>query len=192
MEAKVTFVIHYQPVNPHIQTLKIAPRYFKSTFDQIKNQEQVQRSEGLRVICAGLPRTGTLSLKAALTSLLGGRCYHGFDTLFGSQEDVDFWVRVARDEAEDEEVREFFCARGITAAADFPAALYFRKLVKVDTIVSSVLDNYCVPSLLCQVFPNAKVILTSRSAESWQKSMRETLYLANLNRTRARGGGLCS
>ena len=66
-----------------------------------------------------------------LTSLLGGRCYHGFDTLFGSQEDVDFWVRVARDEAEDEEVREFFCARGITAAADFPAALYYRKLVKV-------------------------------------------------------------
>ena len=41
------------------------------------------------------------------------------------------------------------------------------------------------PSILCQVFPNAKVILTSRSAESWQKSMRETLYLANLNRTRA-------
>ena len=45
---------------------------------------------------------------------------------------MDFWVRVARDEAEDEEVREFFCARGITAAADFPAALYYRKLVKVD------------------------------------------------------------
>ena len=44
---------------------------------------------------------------------------------------MDFWVRVARDEAEDEEVREFFCARGITAAADFPAALYYRKLVKV-------------------------------------------------------------
>ena len=96
----------------------------------------MKRSEGLRVICAGLPRTGTLSLKAALTSLLGGRCYHGFDTLFGSQEDVDFWVRVARDEAEDEEVREFFCARGITAAADFPAALYFRKLVKVHTMVT--------------------------------------------------------
>ena len=102
----------------------------------------MKRSEGLQVICAGLPRTGTLSLKAALTSLLGGRCYHGFDTLFGSQEDVDFWVRVARDEAEDEEVREFFCARGITAAADFPAALYFRKLVKVK-------DNRDVLQLPC-------------------------------------------
>ena len=134
MEAKVKSSL-FSRVNPYIypiQTLNLAPRYFKSTFDDIKTHEQVQRSEGLRVICAGLPRTGTLSLKAALTSLLGGRCYHGFDTLFGSQEDVDFWLRVARDEAEDEEVREFFCARGITAAADFPAALYFRKLVKVD------------------------------------------------------------
>jgi len=79
------------------KTLSLAPGYFKATFDEIKNKEQIRRSEGLQVICAGLPRTGTLSLKAALTSLLGGRCYHGFDTLFGSQEDVDFWVRVARD-----------------------------------------------------------------------------------------------
>ena len=69
MEAKVKVCNSHLPVNPHIQTLKIAPRYFKSTFDQIKNQEQVKRSEGLRVICAGLPRTGTLSLKAALSSI---------------------------------------------------------------------------------------------------------------------------
>ena len=72
----------------------------------------------MAVICAGLPRTGTLSLKAALTALLGGRCYHGFDTLFGSQSDVDFWVRVAKDEASDHEIREFFCSRGCTAAAE--------------------------------------------------------------------------
>ena len=39
----------------------------------------------VKVICVGLPRTGTLSLKAALTELLGGRCYHGFDNLFGGQ-----------------------------------------------------------------------------------------------------------
>ena len=26
---------------------------------------------------------------------LGGRCYHGYDTLFGTQADVDFWLRVA-------------------------------------------------------------------------------------------------
>ena len=79
-----------------MQTLNIAPQYFKKTFDHIQQDESLARSEGLRVICAGLPRTGTLSLKAALTSLLGGRCYHGFDTLFGSQSDVDFWVSVSK------------------------------------------------------------------------------------------------
>jgi len=146
------------------KALNLAPQYFKSTFGDIKNQEKLSRSEGLEVICAGLPRTGTLSLKAALTMLLGGRCYHGFDTLFGSQNDVDFWVRVANNQASDHEIREFFCSRGCTAAADFPAALYHKRLL--------------------EVFPNAKVILTSRSPVSWQKSMRESLYLAHLNRRR--------
>ena len=84
------------------------------------------------MICAGLPRTGTLSLKAALTTLLGGRCYHGFDTLFGSQNDVDFWTSVANEEATDEEIREFFGSRGCTAAADFPAALFYKRLIKVN------------------------------------------------------------
>lgn len=32
---------------------------------------------GLLVIGAGLPRTGTLSTRAALQHLLGGPCYHG-------------------------------------------------------------------------------------------------------------------
>ena len=41
------------------------------------------------VIGAGLSRTGTLSLKAALTELLGGRCYHRIDLLGGYQEDMD-------------------------------------------------------------------------------------------------------
>ena len=111
------------------------------------------------MINAGLPRTGTLSFKAAITSLLGGRCYHGFDALFGSQKDVDFWVSVAREEATDAEIREFFCSRGITACADFPAAFFYRRLISV--------------------FPEAKVVLTTRSPASWQKSMRETIYLVS-------------
>ena len=87
------------------------------------------------MICAGLPRTGTLSLKAALTQLLGGRCYHGFDNLFGGQEDVDFWLTVANGSASDEEIREFFCARGCAAVADFPAAYFYTRLLKVFTLL---------------------------------------------------------
>ena len=125
----------------------------------IKDQENLRESPGLQVINAGLPRTGTLSFKAAITSLLGGRCYHGFDALFGSQKDVDFWLSVAREEATDDEIREFFCSRGITASADFPAAFFYRRLISV--------------------FPEAKVVLTTRSPASWQKSMRETIYLVS-------------
>ena len=80
------------------QTLDLATSYYKRTLRGIQNGESAEHSQGLEVICPGLPRTGTLSLKAALTQLLGGRCYHGFDTLFGSQEDVNFWLGVAKGE----------------------------------------------------------------------------------------------
>ena len=70
-------------------------------------------------------------MKAALTQLLGGRCYHGFDNLFGGQEDVDFWLTVANGTASDEEIRDFFCSRGCTAVADFPSAYFYPRLLKV-------------------------------------------------------------
>lgn len=142
----------------------VTPPLLNSTLEKIQQQETLGRSEGLQVICAGLPRTGTLSLKAALTQLLGGRCYHGFDNLFGGQEDVDFWLTVANGTASDEEIREFFCSRGCTAVADFPSAYFYPRLLKV--------------------FPEARVILTKRSSESWQKSMRSSLLKAYENRTR--------
>ena len=47
------------------------------------------KSEGIKVIGAGLPRTGTLSLKAALTQLYSGKCYHMMDVFMGDQEDVE-------------------------------------------------------------------------------------------------------
>ena len=99
-------------------------------------------------------------MKLSNGMILGGRCYHGFDTLFGSQDDVDFWISVAKNQASDEDIREFFCARGCTSAADFPAALFYKRIMKV--------------------FPNMKVILTSRSPVSWQRSMRESLYLVGI------------
>eukprot|EP00091_Calanus_sinicus_P020429 TRINITY_DN5575_c0_g1_i1.p1 TRINITY_DN5575_c0_g1~~TRINITY_DN5575_c0_g1_i1.p1 ORF type:complete len:199 (-),score=26.62 TRINITY_DN5575_c0_g1_i1:38-634(-) len=67
-------------------------------------------------------------------------------------------------EASDEEVREFFTSRGCTAASDFPAALFYKRLVKV--------------------FPDAKVVLTTRNPSNWQKSMKESLYLSYCNRTK--------
>ena len=49
---------------------------------------------------------------------------------------------MTQDEATDHQIREFFCSRGCTAAADFPAALHYKRLL--------------------QVFPGARVVLTTR------------------------------
>jgi len=65
--------------------------------------------------------------------------------------------------ASDEDIYEFFTSRGCTAATDFPSALFYKRLV--------------------QVFPHAKVILTTRNHKTWQRSMKESLYLAYCNRT---------
>jgi hypothetical protein len=44
----------------------------------------------LRVIGAGLPRTGTASLRTALEVLLGAPCYH-MREVFAHTEHVPFW-----------------------------------------------------------------------------------------------------
>lgn len=54
----------------------------------------------LRVIGAGLGRTGTLSLKTALERLLGGPCYHGSE-VFTRPDHVETWTAAARGEAVD-------------------------------------------------------------------------------------------
>jgi len=45
--------------------------------EKAKLEKKVDGSKELKVIGAGLSRTGTLSTRAALEELLGGACYHG-------------------------------------------------------------------------------------------------------------------
>ena len=45
------------------------------------NKGKASEGEGLKVICVGLSRTGTSSLKAALSILLPGRTYHAMEFL---------------------------------------------------------------------------------------------------------------
>ena len=52
----------------------------------------------LRIVGAGLGRTGTTSLKAALEQLLDGRCYHMME-VFGRLDDTEVWSRAANDDA---------------------------------------------------------------------------------------------
>lgn len=105
----------------------------------------------LRVLGAGLGRTGTLSLKLALERLLGEPCYHMVE-LFSHPGHVALWHGAARGEMPD--WRELF--RDYGAAVDFPVAVFWPEL--------------------SDSFPEALVVLSLRDPESWWRSASSTIF----------------
>ncbi|MFG2072420.1 sulfotransferase family protein [Nonomuraea maritima] len=101
----------------------------------------------IEVIGAGLPRTGTLSLKAALERLGFGPCFH-MEELRDHPELVDRWLPDTPATREGWE-RVF---AGYRSCADWPASFFW--------------------SPLAEAFPEAKVILTVRDPRSWYDSFR--------------------
>ncbi len=73
----------------------------------------------VRVVGAGLGRTGTVSLKIALERLLGGPCYHMSET-FGRPEHIAVWRRAAQGSLPDWD--ELF--DGFGSIIDWPAAAF--------------------------------------------------------------------
>src|SRR5262249_21001637 len=71
----------------------------------------------LKIIGAGLPRTGTRSLQIALDHLGFGPCHHMYELLEDSSQ-WPAWMRIYNGEGADWE--EVF--RGYTSAVDAPAA----------------------------------------------------------------------
>jgi hypothetical protein len=112
----------------------------------------------LDVICAGMGRTGTLSLRLALETLGFGPCYH-MRVLRENPSHTDLWRRVMQGDADWPAILS-----GYRAVADEPAALYWRELAE-----------------LC---PDAKVVLNTRAAEDWYASFLETIHVAVQNRHR--------
>jgi hypothetical protein len=104
----------------------------------------------IEVIGAGLGRTGTTSLKAALEELGFDPCY---EDLFGHPEHVQLWEAAARGQSVD--WNELF--GGYRVATDWPACLFYEELM--------------------HSYPDAKVILTLRDPNRWYESTYNTLYL---------------
>ena len=77
----------------------------------------------LRVVGAGLARTGTNSLKVAMEQLLGGRCYHMYE-LFGQPGHVGQWRAAIRGEPIDWDA----LFDGWAAAVDWPASALWREI----------------------------------------------------------------
>lgn len=107
----------------------------------------------LRIIGAGLGRTGTTSLKLALEDLLGKPCYHMM-AVQERQEDPDVWGDAYDDRLPDWE--KFF--QPYAATVDWPAAPFWPHLA--------------------EVFPSAPILLSVRDVDDWWRSASNTIFIA--------------
>lgn len=106
----------------------------------------------LRVVGAGLPRTGTRSLKEALERLLGGRCYH-MSELFRHPEDLPAWRAALRGDELDWSSFPPDCV----ATVDWPSSAFWPELAAAN--------------------PDAVIVLSTRtSAAEWWESCDATIF----------------
>lgn len=104
----------------------------------------------LKVIGAGIGRTGTESLKTALEHLGFGKCYHMFE-LFRNPHHLPYWEELL--EGRGAHPGGFF--EGFQATVDFPGAIYYERFM--------------------EAYPDAKVVLTVRDTDRWHESASRTI-----------------
>ena len=96
-------------------------------FEKIANSiHQRPNYAGFAVIGAGLPRTGTMSMKAALGILLDGACYHLTNVATSEEVDLVHWEKSIVGNIKKSEWINFLEGRGFRAGVDFPIALFYR------------------------------------------------------------------
>jgi hypothetical protein len=113
----------------------------------------------LKIVGAGLGRTGTVSLKIALEQLGVGRCYHMLEML-ANPTHLDLWREVADARPDWEAIYA-----GYDATVDYPGCTCWRELA--------------------DFYPSAKIILTVRDAESWFASTQATIFSPQTRETLA-------
>jgi hypothetical protein len=114
----------------------------------------------MRVIGAGVGRTGTFSLKAALNRLGFGPCHHMEAVMQDMPVQVPLWAAALEGRADWDAIYD-----GFDSAVDWPTAAFFRELA--------------------DAYPQAKFILTHRTPQTWAESFSETIQLAIAGRDKA-------
>jgi len=107
-----------------------------------------------KVICLGMPRTGTMSLRQAFEVLGYTNTYHLY--AFGGTEDpevYELWPRFFEGPKTPETIRAILDP--YEAVFDYPGSEY--------------------PDLLVAAYPHAKFILNKRDPEAWERSFRESV-----------------
>lgn len=104
-----------------------------------------------QVIVAGMPRTGTESIKRALEILYGNnaRAYHMTEVLNRPQH-LEIWSDLAFNRRQVDQLIWKQLLYGYIATTDLPCAFYFQELA--------------------EAFPDAKVVLTLREESEWFES----------------------
>lgn len=105
----------------------------------------------LKVIGAGLGRTGTLSLKLALEHIGFAPCYHMTEMLAAARRNVPLWIAAGRGQPDWDTI-----FAGYQSSTDYPGCVYWRELIVK--------------------YPQAKVILTTRDPDKWFDSVSETIF----------------
>jgi hypothetical protein len=103
----------------------------------------------LKIIGAGLGRTGTASLKVALEQLGMGACYHMTEVLQDPPRGKA-WIEAAKGNADWDTIFD-----GFGGSVDYPGCTFWEELA----------DYY----------PDAKIILTTRDPVRWWESSNETI-----------------
>ncbi len=104
----------------------------------------------LKVIGAGFGRTGSMSMKQALEQVGFGRCHH-MEEVFANPDQIAYWEAATRGDKVD--WTKVFA--NYNSTVDWPSAHFWRELT--------------------EFYPDAKVLLTERSSESWWASFSETI-----------------
>jgi hypothetical protein len=105
----------------------------------------------LKVIGAGLGRTGTLSLKLALEHIGYGPCYHMSEMFGAIRREMPLWIAAGHGQADWDAIFD-----GYQATADYPGCTYWRELATK--------------------YPEARIILTTRDPDSWFESVSATIF----------------
>lgn len=104
----------------------------------------------LRIVGAGLGRTGTLTLKTALEQLGLGPCYHMREVIDDPSR-APLWVEAAKGRADWERI-----FAGYSATVDYPGCTFWRELA--------------------DLYPEAKVLLSVRDPDRWFESTQATIF----------------
>jgi hypothetical protein len=105
----------------------------------------------LKVVGAGVGRTGTNSLKIALETLLGGPCHHMYE-IGANPDQIPGWMSAIHGEDTDWDS----LLDGYVAQVDWPGASFWPELTAAN--------------------PQALVILSVRDPEAWYQSASNTIF----------------